>query len=140
MVVKARISGLAEVLIGGISTNQLGLLQASDSHAEGSDHTGGFEATDVTNNEFFSTTRSVVVIYDGATSTIHVSQNSVSGTGTVVADQISQMLLGTYFDHASFPFDGEHADIAIWSRALGINEVQSLNTYAASRYGLTIKA
>lgn len=86
-----------------------------------------------------SSPRVLAGIFNGASSSVQVNSNlaTVGNAGTGSATRTGLTIGASAVSHAG-PLNGKIAEIAIFNRALSQSEIQSLEMYAAQRYGLTI--
>lgn len=77
-------------------------------------------------------------IFNGASSSIYATSNLASVTGNAGSTARTGLTVGIDGDQTTAPFNGKIAEIAIFNRALSQAEIQSLEMYAAARYGLTL--
>lgn len=77
-------------------------------------------------------------VFNGASSNAYLDSNYRAATGNTGTNGIAGLTLGINADGISTPLNGKIAEVMIFNRALSQAEVQSLEMYAAKRYGLTI--
>ncbi len=76
------------------------------------------------------------MVYNGASSTLRIDGAEVV-TGDPGANAMGGITVGTWFDQTS-PWDGLIAEIAIFDRLLDAAEIGQMETYLATRYGVTL--
>lgn len=133
MVAKARVSGIMVAQDGISNTHRQSILANSSSFVEGS--SGGDCVSAI---HMYEATRSIIMVFNGASSKIYVSEAAGESGGDPGSETLTGLTVGALNDGSSFAFDGKISDIAAWNRVLTADEIASLNTYASTRYGVSI--